>query len=664
MKSGYKKNHLIARYFKQAYNIPAAIVFFIIILISLSGCSTSNSNSTVSDRRVQQTKLVIKNDDKCDEGSSSSLSLTGGTTTVLKDVLEHPDKLDCANMTITGYGPVGWYYPSGSPKTVAPGTGQETVHNAWNDAGSKYDKHVAVLNGRYLCAVKPVFGEPGTYIDITLENGQVIPAIVADQKGMENKDIGNDAKYVHGGIGDSPSYCPVEFEAEPDYVFSGGNCIHGAVNGWVSEWDSIVKSITVYPNKVGDSTGMTTTDSGASSTGSAATVIETPKITTHREWAEGYPGGHTDPTDTGTGDGQIDVSCFEQNRTYKTSYKPDASKVHPNSDHMKDTSSRDSLKELKYIVLHSTESTTVTDTPETTATYFINDAADSADAHFVVGRDGSIVQVIPLDKVAWHAGKGTEAMQQKFGVDAMNNYSIGIEICHDGEATDSNGNKDKYTEEQLQAVSDLIAYIDQQKTGGVTDATKTDECTNNNSNNNNNSSSAGDVKAFKQGDYSDEYDGGYPISSHGCGLCSTTVALNFLLNKSMTPPEVAQTLRTYRQSHGIGAICVSEGTAWGPWEQAVEGAYNVKIDSTKSMEEIKSALKSNTPIVIGTSGTFKSSDDGGTYNSGGHCLCFYKYDGTSFYCADSATGNLVKYSESEFQTFLNNSTCGAYTIKR
>lgn len=622
------------------------IVIACAIMLLLSGCSTSSNTSTVSDRRVKQTGLRITND-KCTKGSSASLSLTGGTTIVLKDVLEHPERLNCANMTITGYCKAGWGYADGTTASVADGTGQKTVHDAWVAAGAEYDKHVAVLNGRYLVAVKSTFGESGTYIDITLENGTVIPAIIGDSKGMENSEIGADAKYVHG----TSTYCPVEFEADPGFVFSGGDCIHPAVNGWVSEWDSTVKSITTYPNKVGSSTGTTATDSSVSSTGSAATAIETPKITTHREWAAGSPGGHTDPTDSGTGDGQIDVDCFEKNKTYKEGYKPNAANVHPNSDHMKDTSSRDALKGFKYIVLHSTEGST-SETPEQVATYFLT---AEADAHFIVGRDGSIVQSIPLDKEAWHTGNGTEEKQKEFGVDRMNAYAIGIEICHKGNSGD------KYTDEQLKAVSDLIAYIEQQKLGGVTDATSTDECADDDDSSNTNT---GEVKAFKQGDYQDEYDSGYSIADYGCGLCSTTVAINFLLNKDLTPPEAAKTIREYRKAHNIGAVCISAGTSWGPWQQAVSGAFNVKINSTKSLEDIKSALKSGNPLVIGTSGTFKQNNDGATYDSGGHCLCFYKYDGTSFYCADSSFGELVKYSESEFQGFLNNSSCGAYIITK
>lgn len=87
-------------------NTIACIAIAFLVLVLLSGCSTnSSSQTTVSDRKVQQTQLRI--DDKCTKGSSSSLSLTGGTTTVLKDVLEHPDQLNCANMQITGYSKTG-----------------------------------------------------------------------------------------------------------------------------------------------------------------------------------------------------------------------------------------------------------------------------------------------------------------------------------------------------------------------------------------------------------------------------------------------------------------------------------------------------------------------------------------------------------------------------
>lgn len=48
-------------------------------------------------------------------------------------------------------------------------------------------------------------------------------------------------------------------------------------------------------------------------------------------------------------------------------------------------------------------------------------------AHYVVGRDGLVTQMVPLDQAAWHAGKSK--IGDKTGV---NSYSVGIEICNWG----------------------------------------------------------------------------------------------------------------------------------------------------------------------------------------------------------------------------------------
>ena len=94
-------------------------------------------------------------------------------------------------------------------------------------------------------------------------------------------------------------------------------------------------------------------------------------------------------------------------------------------------------------------------------------------AHFVVGKDGSIVQCVSLDKIAHHAGFGDAGHNAQYGVEdesrddkvgtvpigdwapdyGMNSYSIGIEMVHIGGEGD-------YPEAQLNAVDNLIAYID------------------------------------------------------------------------------------------------------------------------------------------------------------------------------------------------------------
>ncbi len=123
----------------------------------------------------------------------------------------------------------------------------------------------------------------------------------------------------------------------------------------------------------------------------------------------------------------------------------------------------------RYIVLHDTESDAA---PATIVDYW--DGADNGvAAHFVVGTDGTIVQCVPLDEIAHHAGYGDAGHNDLYGVVedgrddmigtvpigswapdyGMNAWSIGIEMVHVGGAGD-------YPEEQLEAVDSLIAYID------------------------------------------------------------------------------------------------------------------------------------------------------------------------------------------------------------
>ncbi len=50
-----------------------------------------------------------------------------------------------------------------------------------------------------------------------------------------------------------------------------------------------------------------------------------------------------------------------------------------------------------------------------------------ASAHLVIGRDGSVYQLVPFDIVSWHAGKS-----QYGGRVGYNKYSIGIELDNAG----------------------------------------------------------------------------------------------------------------------------------------------------------------------------------------------------------------------------------------
>ncbi len=123
----------------------------------------------------------------------------------------------------------------------------------------------------------------------------------------------------------------------------------------------------------------------------------------------------------------------------------------------------------KYIVLHDTEG----DGDAESVISSWDAAGSGVAAHFVVNKDGSIVQCVPLDEIAHHAGFGDTGHNEEFGVEdesrddkvgteeigdwasdyGMNSYSVGIELVHVGGEGD-------YPEAQLEALDGLIAYID------------------------------------------------------------------------------------------------------------------------------------------------------------------------------------------------------------
>jgi N-acetylmuramoyl-L-alanine amidase/AmpD protein len=69
-------------------------------------------------------------------------------------------------------------------------------------------------------------------------------------------------------------------------------------------------------------------------------------------------------------------------------------------------------------------------------------------AHFVVGKDGQVVQMVPIERRAWHAGPS-----MLDGVPNVNDYSIGIEMVN------ANDGEDPYTEEQYRAVARIVRFL-------------------------------------------------------------------------------------------------------------------------------------------------------------------------------------------------------------
>lgn len=123
----------------------------------------------------------------------------------------------------------------------------------------------------------------------------------------------------------------------------------------------------------------------------------------------------------------------------------------------------------KYIVLHDTEGE---GSASGVVDWWDSNGAGVA-AHFVINKDGSIVQCVDLDRITHHAGYGDTGHNQKYGTTdesrddkigtqsigswasdyGMNSYSVGIEMVHVGGSGD-------YPKAQLEALDNLIAYID------------------------------------------------------------------------------------------------------------------------------------------------------------------------------------------------------------
>lgn len=78
------------------------------------------------------------------------------------------------------------------------------------------------------------------------------------------------------------------------------------------------------------------------------------------------------------------------------------------------------------------------------------DPAAQVSSHYVVGEDGAVVQLVPEDRRAWHAGAGSWA-----GETDINSASIGVEIANAGH----DGGLPPYPDGQIAAVIELCRGI-------------------------------------------------------------------------------------------------------------------------------------------------------------------------------------------------------------
>jgi N-acetyl-anhydromuramyl-L-alanine amidase AmpD len=95
------------------------------------------------------------------------------------------------------------------------------------------------------------------------------------------------------------------------------------------------------------------------------------------------------------------------------------------------------------VVIHATEQGSVAESLETLRTA---NSGGPVSAHYLVGRDGAIYQLVDEDLRAWHAGGGHWGT-----ITDLNSASIGIELDNDGQAP--------FPDLQIQALLGLLADI-------------------------------------------------------------------------------------------------------------------------------------------------------------------------------------------------------------
>jgi N-acetylmuramoyl-L-alanine amidase len=101
---------------------------------------------------------------------------------------------------------------------------------------------------------------------------------------------------------------------------------------------------------------------------------------------------------------------------------PEGSRFQVIKPHVHGFDQKRSITEHKYIIIHFTTGTRI----ESTIAYFRNIAA-GVSAHLLIGRDGRVIQFLPFNAIAFHAGYSWWERDRD-----LNQYSIGIELDNAG----------------------------------------------------------------------------------------------------------------------------------------------------------------------------------------------------------------------------------------
>lgn len=156
----------------------------------------------------------ISNISDCSSFAGGGCPVAGGLQGSATGGVINVPQSDYNSYTITEYDQIDW----------AQGSRQRELYDMWYSQGH-WTNGIAALDGCYLIACTPVFGQVGDYVTFYLSDGTAIPCIIADEKNTSDEGCNS---YGHDG-----GHSVIEFEVKSSYYHSYGNPGHGS---WFPEW--------------------------------------------------------------------------------------------------------------------------------------------------------------------------------------------------------------------------------------------------------------------------------------------------------------------------------------------------------------------------------------------------------------------------------------------
>jgi len=113
---------------------------------------------------------------------------------------------------------------------------------------------------------------------------------------------------------------------------------------------------------------------------------------------------------------------------------------------------------MKFIVAHWTGGSSAS-----SAQSWLSNPQAKASAHFILDRNGQVIQLVPTDKVAWHVGP-SEWKTATGNYTQLNRYSIGIEYVNLGGLKKTEGGVFISTTGRTVAPEDVVSHVENGKT--------------------------------------------------------------------------------------------------------------------------------------------------------------------------------------------------------